>query len=67
MEQLFTAVPNLDWQGLPPAVGRPVQEKSFTSIDAARAWLKERKSGGAISGFDPGINDFRVFEIVRPG
>jgi hypothetical protein len=65
MEQLFTAVPNLDWQGLPPGVGRPVQERSFTSLDAARDWLKERKCGGAISAFDG--HDFKVVERVPSG
>jgi len=67
MEQQFTAISNLTWQGLPVtnAPGQQAEERVCKTQDEARAWLKEKKCGGAIRCFDG--RDVRVVERIPAG
>jgi len=61
MAKTFTAISNFTWDGLPVAQGRPGDEQTFDSHEAAREWLKQKRCGGSISDGD------RVVEEIPPG
>jgi hypothetical protein len=61
MTTRFLAVSNLTWDGRTPSWGRPALEREFSDLEAARAWLKELKTGGSVSDYS------RVVETVEAG
>lgn len=61
----YNAVSNCDWRGYPPSRQFLCDEQSFGTLAEAKAWLAEKRCGGAVSAHIDG--DFRIVALVEPG
>jgi hypothetical protein len=62
--ETFTAVLNV-LPEIAVITGRQHEERTFTALEPARQWIKEKRCGGAIRRFD-GV-DVRIIERIPPG